>query len=289
MAMGSSLPRGAALCCAAACLSNAVGAAIPLLIVAWMVLASPRPPLRKILFDTFALWLIAAATVLVKALGPEREITAQLVVTPAQRLSMILTVYWLNVKAIVWPVDLAIARSESVPAGLFQQESLLGALALALTCALLWRLRRRRLAMLGLIWFGLALAPASQILNHHIPRADRFLYLPLAGLAISLAVGLRPLGSRCKGLAAGAAIAAGATGLLLLSFLDSRSSPDLEKQHGDVGELLASGPGQRQGARRPRGKPRGTGQPLRGPGRRRRSGSAKLRGSDPSLPDRDPA
>ena len=46
----------AALCCAAACLSNAVAAVIPLLIVAWDVLTLTGPKLWRIVGGTSALW-----------------------------------------------------------------------------------------------------------------------------------------------------------------------------------------------------------------------------------------
>ena len=48
-----------------------------------------------------------------------------------------------------------------------------------------------RSALFGLIWFVFALGPVSQIIPHHIHRADRFLYLPLAGLAVAVAMTLR--------------------------------------------------------------------------------------------------
>ena len=62
-----------------------------------------------------------------------------------------------------------------------------------LTCVLLWSLKRRQLVLFGLLWFGLALAPVSQIMPHHVHRAERFLYLPLVGLAITVAMGLHGL------------------------------------------------------------------------------------------------
>ena len=84
----------------------------------------------------------------------------------------------------------------------------LGALAVVLTCAVLVLLRRRKSLLFGLLWFGLALAPASQIMSHHIHRADRFLYLPLIGLVVMMAIGLRPLGDLLKGRMKGVAVAA---------------------------------------------------------------------------------
>ena len=57
---------GAAVCCGAACLSNAVGAVIPLLITVWDSLTLTKPKLRRVVSGTSLLWLIGLATILVK-------------------------------------------------------------------------------------------------------------------------------------------------------------------------------------------------------------------------------
>jgi len=80
-----------------------------------------------------------------------------------------------------------------VPESAVQPEVALGILISAGTVFLLWKLRKNRLALFGLIWFLFALAPSLQIVPHHILRADRFVYLPLIGLALSVAVGIRKL------------------------------------------------------------------------------------------------
>ena len=61
---------GATLSCAVACLSNAVGAVIPLLILAWDLLTMAKPRARRILYGTAPLWAISAATIIIKRLGP---------------------------------------------------------------------------------------------------------------------------------------------------------------------------------------------------------------------------
>jgi protein O-mannosyl-transferase len=48
--------------------------------------------------------------------------------------------------------------------------------------------RGERVAALGLGWFLLALLPVSNLLPMPIPAAERFLYLPLCGVAIAVAV-----------------------------------------------------------------------------------------------------
>jgi tetratricopeptide (TPR) repeat protein len=107
-------------------------------------------------------------------------------------LIVILKVYWLNLKTVFWPTELTVDYWNVTPEGPGNLQFVLGAVAAGLTVALLWALRKRKIALFGLVWFGLALAPTSQIMPHHIDRADRFLYLPLIGLAVGVAAGLRP-------------------------------------------------------------------------------------------------
>jgi tetratricopeptide (TPR) repeat protein len=78
----------------------------------------------------------------------------------------------------------------------------------------------------GLLWFCLALAPTAQVLPHHVHRADRFLYLPLAGLALAVAAGIRPLGALLRSrAAAGGAVA---LGLLVLVPLNLWSADQVQ-------------------------------------------------------------
>ena len=202
---------GAALCCAAACLSNAVAAVIPLLIVAWDVLTLARPKLWRILCGTSALWVISGATVVIKKLGANPEgVAAQPGLFSVEWVTLVLNTYWVNMRTLAWPTNLAVSYSPLRPEGLLAAEVILGAVAIGLTGVLLWSLRRRKLILYGLFWFGLALAPASQVMSHHVHHADRFLYLPLVGLVMAVAVWLKPLGNalRRRGQWAGLAAAA---------------------------------------------------------------------------------
>jgi tetratricopeptide (TPR) repeat protein len=66
------------------------------------------------------------------------------------------------------------------------------------------------------------LAPGSQVIVHHIHRADRFLYLPLAGLALAVVMALRCLESRMRSpLVLPAATVAGVLGFVLLGTLSA--------------------------------------------------------------------
>ncbi len=191
---------GTAFSCAAACLSNAVGAVIPFVIVAWDVLTLTGRKLWKILYGTAPLWAISAATIVIKKLGTDgNPLSDKVGVFSFERLLMVLKVYWMNLRTLVRPTHLAIEYPSVTVQGWIDAQVILGGIAVVLTCALLWLVRRQMLILFGLVWFGLALGPTSQIMSHHIPRADRFLYLPLVGLAIAAAAGLRPLENALKG------------------------------------------------------------------------------------------
>jgi len=214
---------GTILCCAAACLSNAVAAVTPLLITAWDVLTLARPKLRRIIYSTAPLWAMAVATIVIKKLGKSHhaEVIAE-AFTP-QWLPTIFKLYWTNVRAIFWPRDLALTYEWIRPSAFLEGEVIVGAVALALTCVALWMLRRRPLAQFGLLWFGIALAPTSQIMPHYVARADRFLYLPLAGAMVAAAAELRPLGRVLKRRGSiGGVVGAGAVLLAVVGLLGVR-------------------------------------------------------------------
>ena len=221
---------GAAFCCLAACLSNAVGAVIPLLITAWDLLTPPRPGWRKIVRGTSALWVIGLVTIAIKKSGYSPATTDLPRFLSGQWAGTVLNVYWLNLKTLFCPTELAIHYDWPGSEGDLGRGVLLGGLAVGVTLVLLgltglaaWKLRRGTLVLVGLVWFVVAAAPTSQIMPHHIVRADRFLYLPLVGLAVAMAIGLRPLGNASKQTAMRVAtIAAGLFGLFLLGTLSAR-------------------------------------------------------------------
>lgn len=191
---------GAALCCAMACLSNAVGAVIPAIITAWDLLTLPRPRLGKLFRGTSALWLIGLAAILIKKATYTGELlNVELPLVSFGRLLLALRVYWLNLTSLIWPTGLTIRYGWHIPKTVGEMEVILGALALGVTCLTLWKVRSHKLVLFGLLWFGLALAPVSQIVPHHVHRADRFLYLPLVGLLLALALSLRPVVQAAKG------------------------------------------------------------------------------------------
>ena len=230
----------AALFCAMACLSNAIGAVIPSLAVAADLLLITRRQLWKILHSTAVFWIIGGATIAVKVFGDTVGIpklltpvaisaALQAIEFPGDqavpiagvfsfgRVLLVLNAYWLNLKTLVWPFGLAPLYEPVRPTSLLETGVILGGIAIGLTCLILWRVRRHRMLLLGLVWFGLALGPYSQLFPHHVNRADRFLYLPLVGLVVALGASLTTVGTLWKRRAAlGGTVTAAVLSLFLL-------------------------------------------------------------------------
>ena len=105
----------AALCCVAACLSNAVAAVIPLIVTAFDLLTLRPPRLWRIVCGTAALWLMAAVTIPIKILGHTGIVVDGPPLLSADRVMIVLNVYFGNLKALAWPIDLAPARLQYLP------------------------------------------------------------------------------------------------------------------------------------------------------------------------------
>jgi len=217
---------GSACCCAFAVLSNAVGAVIPFLVVAWDALTLQRPRLGRIASGTSALWLISGASIVIKKLGTAADMTDVPSLFSGEWMMFVPKMYWHNVKAVFWPVDLAVHYEYPFPKNPLDTDVWLGVLAAGLTALAVWLARRRIMLCFGLLWFVLALAPTSQLMPHHVARADRFLYLPLIGLTVALAYGLKLLGDIARNRQTGAAMsAAGVLVLLTLAAVSSKQIP----------------------------------------------------------------
>ena len=189
----------ATACCGLACFSNAVAAVIPLLITTWDLLMPARPKLRDTAAATAGLWIIALFTLSIKSPATDAVLAREVATFSAHRVMLVLNAYWLNISSVFRPTELALAYPRLTPTGFLQTEVMLGGTAVCLTCALLWSLRRHALILFGVVWFGIALGPTAQIMSHHIHRADRFLYLPLVGLALAMGLGLRSLANLVNG------------------------------------------------------------------------------------------
>ena len=217
---------GAAMCCAAACLSSAMAVIVPMLVVAWEALTVDKVTLRRLLRVTGTLWVISLVTVFIKVLGTDsRVLTAEAESVLAMRAMRVVQLYWQNLRTLVWPEDLAVFHQNHPPTSFLDHEVMLGIVAVAISLVILWGLRRRWFVLFGLLWFVIALLPSSQIVTHHVVRADRFLYLPLVGLALALAGGAGSLGYLSTGRRAKAAVIA--AGVVIVLALGTRSAVHL--------------------------------------------------------------
>lgn len=103
-------------------------------------------------------------------------------------------IWILSVKNIFWPVALS---ADYQPANVLSIPALWGVVGLALFLLGQGILAfRHRLAALGVAMFWLGLAPVSNLIPMYRPMADRFLYLPMVGLALVVAGGLLWAGRR---------------------------------------------------------------------------------------------
>lgn len=231
-AASRSMPRrlyslSAAVCCLAACMSNAAAAVIPLLVTVWDLLTLPKPRFSKIVRGTALLWAIGAVTVVIKGRDtPEVAMETLPDVFSSQWLMLVVTVYLLNLKTLIWPAHLGILYEWVPSTGFRTNELILGSIAIGATLVLLWAARRRPVLMFGILWFCISLAPHSQLVPHHIARADRFLYLPLAGLTLSCAVALRSIAVVVKRAAPAAVLSTGC--LVVFATLFIRSAEQIQ-------------------------------------------------------------
>jgi len=100
----------------------------------------------------------------------------------------------LSVKNILWPDALS---ADYQPANVMAIPFLWGLAGLALFIVGQGFLAfRHRVAALGMAVFWLGLAPVSNLIPIYRPLADRFLYLPMAGLALTVAGGLLMVAGR---------------------------------------------------------------------------------------------
>lgn len=240
----------AVFCCLLACLSNAVAAVVPVLLTTWDALTLKRPRWRRVLRWTAAFWILGIGTIGVKRMGDRyeslvRQMDAQYVERLAEvmeelgygsemavgeaagfsggRLILVFDVFGRNIRALLWPRELGVSYEPVAIRGWFVPGVAFGLLACGLIAAMLWRFRARRLLIFGLLWFVFALGPTAQIMPHHIHRADRFLYLPLVGLAAAAAMAARPLRTTLKSPAGLSGAVAVGLGLVLAMTLCSSS------------------------------------------------------------------
>jgi cytochrome c-type biogenesis protein CcmH/NrfG len=190
-------------CCIFSCWSNVLGVLIAPVVSAYEIILRNKRHVYHIIVSTRVLWLIGIITFVVKIAG--RIICdADLEESPIggvptswmpllNRPAIILGTYWENLKTIAWPSELALIYTNDRPAGYFATGVLCGGVSVVSTLLLLRFIRSHKVALWGIVWFIIALLPSAQFVPHHILRADRFLYLPLAGLAVAAGYGIQVL------------------------------------------------------------------------------------------------
>ncbi len=183
---------GAVAACIVACGSNVVGAVVPALVTVWDVAAPGRPPLRRAALAWAPLWAVGIAAVAIKALGPVPPAAQALpaAIPLARRPGLVLHLFGRNVLTLLRPADLTVQYRWEVPEGSLEPGVLLGLGGVLALAAAMVLVRRHKVVLFGLGWFVLALAPVSQLVLHHIYRADRLMYLPLAGLMVAAGAAL---------------------------------------------------------------------------------------------------
>lgn len=213
----------AAYACAFSCLSNVMGAVFPAIAAMHMLVMDRNPGLKNVLRSTWHLWIIGAAALFLKILGvlawddssrmllfphvpsairyfPQileaPALTYKVPVSLPEKIRTVLGVYGANFLHLVFPIKMPALYPPLAPKSFFSAHVIWGAAAAAGTGAALFFSRKNRLAVFGIMWFLISLFPSSQIMQHHISRADRFLYLPLVGFALVLCNGLVLLENR---------------------------------------------------------------------------------------------
>jgi hypothetical protein len=211
---------GILACALGAVAAKESGAAVAVILAA-MALATPSSgassaKARWTLVALVAL-VVTAFVVLRFALQPDPS--AVFPVRPARlggslgaTLLIQLRIFALYAGHLLWPAGLS---ADYTPGALAGIPALAGALALLLVLAaqalLVLRAPLRGLALLGSVWFWASLLPASNLLPMYRPAADRYLYVPLMGVAMLAAVALAWLWPRK--LAAAAVLTALTVGL----------------------------------------------------------------------------
>ena len=193
--LGAGALYAAALCC------KESAATLPALLGLWMVLRAPDQPLRERL--RAAAPSLAGAGVLASYLalrfGWARYPTAPRParVLDPEALAQTLAAARDGLRWTLWPDPLCVARvdypADAVPVAVV----VLGALL-----AVAWRLRARLpVVTYGLLFYVVAFVPSSPLVTRLAsaqPVAERYFYLPTAGLAIALAAALGSLSRRVR-------------------------------------------------------------------------------------------
>jgi len=178
-----------------------MAASLPLVIVAYEALLAPRrgqrPPwlrVRAVALNLVPFVVLIASVLLLRA-GGFREQAAKIPYWGGSLGVTLQNVPRALVRYIAWivmPAHLHVERNLHIALRQWHAEAAWCAVAAAAIIVLtVWAVRRARLAGFGALFFLLALAPVSNVIPLRYFLADRFLYIPLAGACVLVAVLVR--------------------------------------------------------------------------------------------------
>jgi hypothetical protein len=125
-------------------------------------------------------------------------------------------IWTLQLQQIVWPSNLSAHYSPEVLAGV--SPPIVFAVLVLAGAAAVFLARGSRLGALGVAVFALALLPASNFVAQFHPIADRYLYVPLAGVGMIVAAAAARLRSQFSSARAGAVLLAAGVVVLSLEY-----------------------------------------------------------------------
>lgn len=197
---------GAAACLAGGLFSKESGAALPLLVLLYEAVFAPgrlreaRPWLGMALFGAMCgAYVLMRSRVLGSALFRGSD-GSPIHASAFGRLATGLRLVPDYLGKFVWPADLHPDRLVEPSAGWTDPRALLALAAAAALIAAIWVLRKRApLASFGLGWFLIGFLPVCNLIPIRPLAADRFAYLPYAGLALALAPAVEALLERARG------------------------------------------------------------------------------------------
>lgn len=188
---------GAALCWLLALASRENAAMVPLVFLAWDRLLQPgsqderRRRLWRLHLPLVALVAAGGAFRLAAYLRSE---TAALPREVWRHFCTELPIYWRYLRLLLWPAGQSLVHPAQRVASPLQPAVLLAAAGMLAAGAAAWMLRRRfPLAVFGLVWFPLFLAPSSSLIPLVELMAEHRVYLASCGLFLIAGLGFARL------------------------------------------------------------------------------------------------
>lgn len=197
----------AGICGLLACLASVLASVLPVIVVLYdLIIARKLKPLRwwMVIAGSLLLWAAAALSILMKLRGDQLAAESNLRplpewLPPAIQIYTAFYTFWYNIKTLSFSSRLTLIYPNVIADRLLIKGVLAGIVLFAVLIILIWRARRRPILQFALLWFTATILPASHLVPHSVYRADRFLYLTLAGMSIAiaaLAAGLCAYGRR---------------------------------------------------------------------------------------------